>query len=529
MDNAITYSRVSSKEQLDNNSLSFQGIALRKYAQELGYSIVQEFRDEGISARGMDQRQGLLDAIEFACRELESGDFFMVFDASRLCRQTSDAEAVYSKLRSHGIVITTTKREYLHNALGRRDWLRDSVEADYDSDAKSEATVERMLARAQGGAFIARAPFGYLNAKKAGFESGPSLLIDETAAELVRRTFEKASRGESIDSIVFWLMNNPVWFSRYKIANPATHKKRVRSLLQNRVFIAKNLTKRMEREVDGDWPAIVDLEVFEQVQRRLSGVTYNRNDDDSLFPLLGLLECGVCGRSYTKTSVNKSTERSYRYYHCGNPKCKKVSISTKSALGQVEVILQGLSVPGPLQADLMRQVRRDVEETVLEISKKRAELEIAKKEAAHLRDSYVESLALGRLDKVRPSLVEELIEREESKIKAIDSELSKLEIPQSEWVEEALRVASVLLCEPLRTWQNLEPIFQTRFLSAIFPSRLQCADGKVQTHRTQTMYGVSASDMTDSVTKHPQRFKVQTPVIEFLQIAWNIRSMSFSQ
>ena len=145
MNNAATYVRVSSKEQLDNNSMSFQIRALRKYAAELGYIILKEFADPGVSARSIDRRNGLLDALEYALANLGPGDYFMVYDASRLCRQLSDAIRVFDDLRSAGITITTTNREYFHSSAGRRDWLRDSLEADYDSDVKSESTIQRMV------------------------------------------------------------------------------------------------------------------------------------------------------------------------------------------------------------------------------------------------------------------------------------------------------------------------------------------------------------------------------------------------
>ena len=528
MDNAITYSRVSSKEQLDNNSLSFQGKALRDYANELHYTIVQEFRDEGISARGMNQRQGLLDAIEYACANLSKDDYFMVYDASRLCRQTSDAELVYLKLREHGIVITTTKREYLHNALGRRDWLRDSVEADYDSDAKSEATVERMLERAKCGAYVARAPFGYLNAKALGFESGPSLIVDPSAAELIKRAFEQALRGDSIEKITRWLMNTLVWSSRYKANNFTAHKKRVNFLLRNRVFIAKNLTKRMDEEVSGDWDPIIDVEVFDQVQAQLGGVRqWNRDDSDS-FPFLGLFECAVCEHSYTKSTVEKKTGKIYRYYHCGNPRCKKTAIAAQDAVLQVEELLQTLTVPTALRKNLINQIRSDVQFIVSESEKKKYELRASLKESELKRDAYIEGLATGRLSAINPKTVEDLANREEQKITNLKSELTQMRIPENEWIEEALKVASELLCDPLSTWKGLEPVYQARFLATIFPSRLQCEDGKVQTHKTVTVYGHSPLIMSESVTKHPQRFEVQTPALEFLEVAWRIRSMAIA-
>ena len=54
---AIIYTRVSSKEQVDNFSLETQEQICRSYAEKNGWQILKVFREEGESAKTVDRTQ----------------------------------------------------------------------------------------------------------------------------------------------------------------------------------------------------------------------------------------------------------------------------------------------------------------------------------------------------------------------------------------------------------------------------------------------------------------------------------------
>ena len=67
MRGAVTYSRVSTIEQVRNLSLPMQVRATREWCHRKGYEIVREFVEEGESAKTMDRPQ-LLALLDY-CRK----------------------------------------------------------------------------------------------------------------------------------------------------------------------------------------------------------------------------------------------------------------------------------------------------------------------------------------------------------------------------------------------------------------------------------------------------------------------------
>jgi DNA invertase Pin-like site-specific DNA recombinase len=503
---SITYRRVSTPDQILNHSLDYQLSAMREYEISHGFINRGDFWDEGISGRTIGKRQGIQAAIEFALSSLPEGSYFMVYDASRMCRDTDDASYIYRELRGAGIFIATPNKVYEHNAAGKRQWLLDSVDADYDSGVKSEETLKRMKSAAESGRYVTTAPFGYLNPKAHRITTDKSLLSQPDEEEVIVQIFTAIARGEDKESVTKRLMNNSVWTRHFKSKLATTHKKRMEALVKNRIFIGKNLTKQMTEEVDGNWEPLVSEELFIEANNMLNGVTYKKVDNSDIFPLVGLLECALCGRSYTNSTVTKPNGDKYFYYFCGRPKCSKKSITTESALLQVEEILGGLKIAEPMRKDLINCIREGAQEAVALAQSKLRDANREINDAINLRNSYIEGLATGKfigLNDLTPITSE--INKQNEKIKDLTASLPTLQVPENEWIEEALKVAAEMLCDPLKTWKELGPTHKNKFLGALFPTRLKCADRKVQTPVSLATIEDGVENGPTSVTWHPQR------------------------
>ena len=106
MTRAATYSRVSTDLQEREQTIESQVEALRKYAQEKGYQLVAEYRDEGYSGAVME-RPGL-DRLRDALR-LHEFEVVLFHSPDRLARKAVYQGLVLEELEKAGV-----KAEFLN-------------------------------------------------------------------------------------------------------------------------------------------------------------------------------------------------------------------------------------------------------------------------------------------------------------------------------------------------------------------------------------------------------------------------------
>ncbi len=100
MKKAIGYVRVSTETQVQNGvSLDAQQARIESWADAHGFQLVQILVDAGVSGKSTDNREGLLEAVEFACQEKA---VLVVYSLSRLSRSTKDTITLAEKLGKAG-------------------------------------------------------------------------------------------------------------------------------------------------------------------------------------------------------------------------------------------------------------------------------------------------------------------------------------------------------------------------------------------------------------------------------------------
>jgi len=104
MKTAVIYTRVSTHSQTVENQL----LELREAAARLGYTVVKELRDEGISgAKGKDQRKGFAELHRMISRK--EIDCVMSISIDRLGRSIKDLQDLLAEIEGVGINL------YIHN------------------------------------------------------------------------------------------------------------------------------------------------------------------------------------------------------------------------------------------------------------------------------------------------------------------------------------------------------------------------------------------------------------------------------
>jgi site-specific DNA recombinase len=182
---AALYIRVSTERQAtEGYSLEAQEHNLRKGCEVKGYIVAAVYKDEGISAKDIAHRPGLLQLLE----DSKSGDFDIVYfwSLSRFTRSVADLYDLYLRLSKVSVEIGShTEPIDTTTPVGRAVMGVLAVFAQMEREITSERVYCAMEERARQGKRTCNEVLGYDLLGK------DSLTINEIEAERVRYMFEK--------------------------------------------------------------------------------------------------------------------------------------------------------------------------------------------------------------------------------------------------------------------------------------------------------------------------------------------------
>ncbi|MDQ3665405.1 MAG: recombinase family protein [Acidobacteriota bacterium] len=323
----VSYLRVSTASQRDAETIETQRHALARYFEQQGINPQLQFEDDGVSG-GIEIHKRPKGSELYRLVSTGQVRRLFVFSLDRIGRDTIDGLLFLRLAESRGTQIvgisdgTDTTRE----GSTLETELKTVISAQYKRDCTSR-TKAGLRRRASEGKISTRAPFGYT------VEAG-QLVIDEVKAEILRRAFVRAARGDRTREIVRWLNESCAPSPRGKGWRHDTFI----YLLKNRVYAGEFVSFGTPRRRPGGGsrirrdateqiiipcPAIVTKELFEAVQARL---TFNRKwcatSRKNFYLLKSLVRCGKCGRAYVGHTIGGRRYKDKRYadiayYECG--------------------------------------------------------------------------------------------------------------------------------------------------------------------------------------------------------------------
>lgn len=233
----------------------------------------------------------------------------VVWNLDRLSRSLADAIPIFSKLRDADCEFISINQEYLsYTGAMARYMLHQTIAI---AELERGMTSERVTAKlrwiaSQGKVPFAVAPMGYVRNP----DVKNTLLVDEQKAEIVRTVFDL-------------FVNGQLGYSDICSRFPGVFKNRQQlyRILRNPLYIGE--IHYGDVVTKGDFPAIVDKDVFDQAQTLLAGFRRNYTKASGKkydYLLSGLVLCH-CGRHMTPYSVKKGEKRFF-YYKCTGPDCK---------------------------------------------------------------------------------------------------------------------------------------------------------------------------------------------------------------
>lgn len=189
--NAVLYARFSPRPNAELcESVDFQLERCRAYCQAMSFTVLSEYSDRELSGGRADNRPGLQDALNAACRHKA---VLIVYSLSRLARNTQDAIAISQRLDKCGADMASLSEKIdTTSAGGRLMFTIFAALAAFEREQIAERTSDSMKRhQATGRRMSERTPYGWIRNP-----SNPALLVpDPLEQDTIERIKSLAGTG----------------------------------------------------------------------------------------------------------------------------------------------------------------------------------------------------------------------------------------------------------------------------------------------------------------------------------------------
>ena len=308
------YTRVSTDAQeIEGSSLETQVESCQARANELGYEV-----PEGLIFRetysGLALERPLLEQLRELVRNKEVGAV-ICFCLDRLSRDPVHFILLQDEIERAGAELILVAEDIDNSDLGKLIGYIKGYSAKVEALKIRSRTLEGLKARAKSGLLVGGRSvhlygYDYVKGKRE---------INETQAGIVRNVFNWLAEGSTIKGIKYHLDEMGILSpQRRSCWNAST----VHKILTNTAYIGKPILYH-GIEIENSTPAIIDEQLFSQVQKRLkdNGKKASRHAKVK-FLLRGYVYCSRCYRKYYACRMHKKTP----YYYC----CGRLRVVTSN-------------------------------------------------------------------------------------------------------------------------------------------------------------------------------------------------------
>ena len=307
--NCVIYTRVSTKEQADNNmSLTTQLKSCELFATKHQYSVLGQFGGTYESAKN-DERKEFNRMLSFVRKSREKVSFIIVYSVDRFSRSGANAIYITEQLKKQGVVVVSVTQPT--DATTPSGSLQQNIQyifSEYDNQLRREKCMAGTREALLRGEWCGVLPTGYDKVTR----EGKSLIIANQKGKLLKKAFLwKAFDNLSIEEIRV----------RLKSLGLTLNHQRLSEILRNPFYCGLIAHKSLEGNlVEGKHEAIISKEVFLKVNGILSERKqgYKTDKEGDSVPLRRFLVCDHCGENMTGYMVKA---KSIWYYKCRTKGC----------------------------------------------------------------------------------------------------------------------------------------------------------------------------------------------------------------
>lgn len=350
---AAIYARVSTDMQRDNFSIPSQVAECMKYVESKRYTLVGNQFVDVENGRDVDPESPNSIPVfvdDYTSRELSRPsldaaiyfleqigyDVLIVHALDRLARDPYIRQTLEREFNKRGARVEYVLGSYEESPEGEIRKDLDATFAKWENAKRVERCMRGKKRKAEGGKWVAGViPFGY--------QEDPNnrgvLIIEPTSAAVVQRIFHLYTvENRSIREIARILTDEGHMPYR---GGSEWAKTTINHILVNTAYIGncyfnrrkrvggKHILKDKEEWIQIACPPIIDMPIFDKVQKRMKhNMDYVRKHPSRLYLLSGMILCSECDRPYLAQTAkaNKNRRRndaqSYRHRlkagHCMN-------------------------------------------------------------------------------------------------------------------------------------------------------------------------------------------------------------------
>ena len=325
--NVLLYTRVSSKDQAENNgSLETQLSGIRTYCEKKDYPIIGEYGGTYESAKGDFTREEFMNLIENATNQNPKPFGIVVWIISRFSRSgASGIRILYELVEEHGIhLIEASSGLDTTSDRGYQTILDKLLKSREENLIRKEIIIPGMVNFLSKGNKFGKAGFGYDHygprVKEAKFLSPTQRLEINAQGHLLKEAFQYKLTGNYSDVSIINILGK----RGLKIT-----KQRISAVWRNPFYCGILISSLLKdgNAIKGNWEPLISENDFWKLQDilnvRASGYQHKKVADYK--PLNRLVKCNDCGTYLVGYLVKK---KNLGYYKC--PDCNGVTINCET-------------------------------------------------------------------------------------------------------------------------------------------------------------------------------------------------------
>ena len=470
--NAVVYTRVSGKEQFDNNlSLETQLKAIQEYASRNDILIADYFGGTYESAK-TDGRKEFQRMLGFIKRN-KGITHILVYILDRFSRTGGAAIELARDLReNYGVdIIAVTQPADTSNPGGVLQQSIQFVFSNYDNALRRQRTIAGMKETFERGIWAAPAPFGYDIVKSGGVRK----IVVNAIGKKLKNAFIWKAQG----------IKNEAILERLKGLGLSIAKQKLSYILQNPFYcglIAHGLLEG--KVVNGTHEILISQEIFLKAneiseQHPQFGVPHKKEQEE--IPLKIFMKCSDCGGPFTGYVVKS---KKLWYYKCRTKGCRCNKSAKQINRAFIELLNNYAIQPTLIEpfskviAGIWKNLNKGNEELIVEYKKQISEVEkkIENIEEAHF---VTRQMSKDMYEKYRIKLHEEHMSI---------SKLIKDYSPTISNPEKTIKKALTLASNLATGWVSSEIEEKEKLQRIVFPEGI-LYDREIDTFRTPKVNG----------------------------------------
>ncbi len=483
--NAVVYTRVSSKEQSDGNaSLDTQLKYCKEYAEKKNLNIVEYFGGTYESAKS-DERKEFSKMLEYLKRK-KSISYVIVYSYDRFSRTGANAAYISSNLKKKGIhTISVSQEVDTSKPSGIFQENLYYMFSQFDNEMRKDKTVTGMREKLRNGYWCVRLPFGYTNTNKGSTADKSNIILNKD--------------GKMIKKAFLWVYKNNWSLTRVSIETKKhgnyIDNKKLSVYLRNPFYAGLLVSSLTPGEINkGKHERAISPEIFNTVNDILNNKTISRKGIRSKktleeAPLRGFLICDECNQHITAYKASKNKKY---YYKCNTKGCKnnqraeQVHDNFKDVLKYFQIDKKYIK---PLKEHLKEKFAElNIENEAIRNSQKSA-LKAIEKKHEKLEEKYIyEGISTEIYQKHLAKLMSEKTEIERS--------LTKPEIKLSN-LDKLLDFSTKTSTNLLNIWENEDYDKKVKIQKLVFPNGIKY-NRKKELYRTEKINSIFSLNLVFS-------------------------------